>query len=77
MGKVFLANRPMGVLYVGAHFYVEVVHSIRNEHRAASFDHLVGRRYGQPERLCGPEVDDQLEFGRQLDRQVTAPARPQ
>jgi hypothetical protein len=26
------------------------------------------RRYGQPERLCGPEVDDKLEFGRQFDR---------
>ena len=35
------------------------------------------RRYGQPERLCGPEVDDKLEFGRQFDRQVTAFTRPQ
>jgi hypothetical protein len=53
-----------------------------NGHRAASFDHLVGdgvhtRRDSQPERLCGPEVDDKLEFGRQFDRQVTAFARPQ
>jgi hypothetical protein len=27
------------------------------------------RRYDQPERLCGPEVHDKLEFGRQFDRQ--------
>jgi hypothetical protein len=25
-----------------------------------------------PSGLCGPEVDDQLEFRRQFDRQVTA-----
>jgi hypothetical protein len=30
-----------------------------------------------PKRLCGPEVDDKLEFGRQFDRQVTAFTRPQ
>jgi hypothetical protein len=40
-----------------------------------SFDHLVGagedrRRYGQPERGRGWQVDDQFEPGRLLDWQV-------
>src|SRR5215468_1351301 len=43
--------------------------------RGASFDDLVGAgedrwRYGQPERLRGIEVDDQLEPGRLLNGQV-------
>src|SRR5262245_65880780 len=40
-----------------------------------SFDHLVGAgekqfRNGQSECLCSLEVYDQLEFGRQLNRQI-------
>src|SRR5206468_4630979 len=43
--------------------------------RGVSFDDLVGAakdrlRNGQPQRLGSLEVDDQLEFGRLLDRQV-------
>jgi hypothetical protein len=42
---------------------------------APSFNHLVGAReqrgrHGEPEHPCGPKVDDELEFGRQLNRQV-------
>src|SRR5262249_3723341 len=42
---------------------------------AASIDHLVGereqlRRHVEPKRPGGLEVDDQLEFGRILDRQL-------
>src|SRR6516162_2168281 len=44
--------------------------------RAASFDHLVGDgehagRNGEAERLGRLHVNDQLEFGRLLDRQIT------
>jgi hypothetical protein len=39
------------------------------------FDHLVRAteqrdREIEPERFCGLEVDDQLDFGRLLDRQI-------
>jgi hypothetical protein len=42
---------------------------------ARSFDHLVGaaeqrKRNGQPERLSGLEVDDQLDFRGLLDRHI-------
>src|SRR5215475_13859723 len=42
---------------------------------ARLFDHVVGAgekrfRDGQSDRLCGLEVYDQLEFGRQLNRQL-------
>ena len=44
--------------------------------RGASFDHLVGAgekhwRHGKAECTRGLEVDDELEFGRLLDRQVS------
>src|SRR5262245_42342273 len=39
---------------------------IRITRGASSFDHLVGAS----ERLCGLEIDHQLEFGRRLHRQV-------
>src|SRR5260370_16629100 len=47
---------------------------LSNRH-AQSFDHFVGaakqrQRHGDAERLCGFEVDAQLDFGRLLDRQV-------
>src|SRR5262249_32946752 len=48
----------------------------RNKRRAwvSSFDHLVGarehRRHFEAERLCGRNVDDEIEFGRLLDREV-------
>jgi hypothetical protein len=43
-------------------------------------DHLVGEReqlvrYGQAERLCGCQIDNQIELGRLLDRNV-ARVRP-
>ena len=42
---------------------------------SVSFDHLVGAgedrlRHGEAERLCGLQVDDQLEFRRLLDWQI-------
>jgi hypothetical protein len=42
---------------------------------APLFDHLVGAREqrgrnGEAERLCGLQIDYQLELGRLLDRQV-------
>src|SRR5262249_54135385 len=45
---------------------------------ANSFDHLMGGgdelvRHLEPERVRGPQVDDELEFGRLLDRQVRGP----
>ena len=52
---------------------------VRSAH-GNSLDHLVGEReelvrYGQAERLCGRQIDDQIEFGRLLDRNV-ARVRP-
>jgi hypothetical protein len=45
---------------------------------ALLFDYLVGaaeqrERHGEPERLGGPQVDDQLDFRELLDRQVRRP----
>src|SRR5215475_10336665 len=46
-----------------------------SQQHSCSFDHLVGAgekrfRNGQSKGLCSLEVYDQLEFGRQLNRQV-------
>src|SRR5215475_2672566 len=55
------------------------VHSIKSGHSHCNniflFDHLVGAgenriRHGQAEGLGGLEIDDELEPGRQLDRQL-------
>jgi hypothetical protein len=52
-------------------------HPTRNQ----SFDNLVGAgedrlRHGKAERLGGPEIDDQLEFGRLRDRQISGLGNP-
>ena len=44
-------------------------------HKPVSFDHLVGAgeqhgRYLEPERLCGIAIDEQLDLGDLLHRQV-------
>jgi hypothetical protein len=47
-----------------------------SRHRARSFDHLVGElleilRHIEADRLCGLEIDHQLELCRELDWQLT------
>jgi len=47
----------------------------KSRHSPASFDHLVGnseqrRRDRDTEPVCGLEVDDRLELGRLLDRDI-------
>src|SRR6516225_38477 len=49
-----------------------------SQQHSCSLDYLVGGgdellRHLEPERMRGFEVDDKLEFGRLLDRQVTGP----
>ena len=46
--------------------------------RRCSFDHLVGvgeqrRRNVEAERLRGGEINDEIEFGRLLDRDIARP----
>jgi hypothetical protein len=46
-----------------------------NKPCAELFDHLVGageqsRRYGDPKRFSSDQVDDKIELGRLLDRQI-------
>ena len=46
------------------------------QQKAPLFDHLVGnseerRRHGEAERLRGLEIDDQIEFGRLHEWQIT------
>src|SRR5205814_7944668 len=42
---------------------------MRTIHRSCAYPTFIGR-HGEPERLGGFEVDQQLEFGRLLDRQI-------
>ena len=49
-----------------------------SQQHSCSFDHLVGageqrRWHLEPERIRGLEVDDKLELGRLLDRQIGGP----
>src|SRR6266436_3248205 len=49
--------------------------TVRTRRQRASFDDLVGAgedrwRHGEAEGLGGAEIDDQLECGRLLDRQI-------
>ena len=54
----------------------------RDELAPPSFDHLVGellkmQRHVEAERLCGLDVDNQLELGRPFDRQFRRPGAAQ
>ena len=54
---------------------MERVPSRLNRHNGNLFDHLVGdglyrERYRKAERLGGLEVDDHLELGRKLHREI-------
>jgi hypothetical protein len=47
----------------------------QSQRRSRLFDHLIGAgeqrvRHGEPERPSGGEIDDQIELGRLLDRDV-------
>ena len=58
-----------------ARMTLSVISPRKCSHCERLFDHLVGRHlqslwHGETEPLGGFEVDDQLEFGRQLNRQV-------
>jgi len=54
------------------------MNGLMHRSNSKSFDHLVGaaeqrERHGEPERLGGPQVNDQLDFRELLDRQVRRP----